>query len=86
MVAYFSRLAQPDGLHAKSITNLKSLLTTLFSDAQAAGYIAGHPLRNRLARFPAAARTHQGPRINDAAPFEQVAKLINWLEAHQPAV
>jgi integrase len=83
MVAYFAR-AVAAGFGAQSLVNLRTCLSTLFSDAVALGHLGAHPLKNRLVKIPTAPRA---ARKMNAAPSKDVAaRFVNWAQEHEPRV
>ena len=84
LIRYFAAVTGPAGLTPQSVTNVKTALSTLFSDAVALGALATHPLKSRLLRMPKAQRA--GRRLNKAPTLEAASRFVNWLQGHEPVV
>jgi integrase len=84
LIRFFSAVTGPAGLTPQSVTNVKTALSTLFSDAVALGALATHPLKSRLLRMPKAQR--EGCKLNKAPSIEAASRFVNWLQVHEPVV
>jgi integrase len=84
LVRFFVAVTGPEGLSAQSVVNVKTALSTLFSDAVALGALANHPLKSRLSRMPKAQRAAR--RLNKAPSLEVASRFVNWLQAHESVV
>ncbi len=84
LIRFFSALTGPTGLTPQSVTNVRTTLSTLFSDAVALGALATHPLKSRLLRMPKAQR--EGRPVNKAPSMEAASRFVNWLQLHDPVV
>jgi len=68
-------------LRPKSVGNVKGLLSSLFEDARAGGYVGTNPVKNRLVRTAKALAPGDHEEMIVPSP-PQVAALLNFLDAH----
>jgi len=85
LIRFFSAVTGPAGLTPQSVTNVRTTLSTLFSDAVALGALATHPLKSRLLRMPKAQRESR-QKLNKAPSMEAASRFVNWLQLHEPTV